>query len=205
MEERRKADAVSSTAVQAGEPPYRATAAEHPATGLFGNIVRTLVGSPALMLTILGGVAVHFAIGAAFFDPIWLIREHGFDQKQAGVFLGSLFMCGGITGNVLGGVLGDRFRRRWVSGRLMFLVCGQLLLYPIALNFRWLPSDSPWFPVTCFVGAVLMTYFYGSLFATVQDTLPVSMRSTTVAVLIFSVNLLGIARARSSQAGCRIS
>ena len=38
-----------------------------------------------------------------------------------------------------------------------------------------------------------MTYFYGSLFATVQDLVPVSVRSTMIAVLIFSVNLLGIA------------
>jgi len=164
---------------------------EKPST--FGEIGRCLGRSPALVLTILGGVAIHFAMAASFFDAIWLRREHGYTQREAGLFLGTLFLCGGVTGNVLGGWLGDWFRRRWPAGRLIFLVCGQLLLYPIALNFRWLPADSPWFPVTCFVGAVLMTYFYGSLFATVQDLVPVSVRSTMIAVLIFSVNLLGIA------------
>jgi MFS family permease len=159
----------------------------------FGAIGHCLWRSPALVLTILGGVAIHFAMASAFFDAIWLRREHGYTQRDAGLFLGTLFLCGGVTGNVLGGWLGDWFRRRWHAGRLMFLVCGQLLLYPVALNFRWLPADSPWFPVTCFVGAMLMTYFYGSLFATVQDLVPVSVRSTMIAVLIFSVNLLGIA------------
>jgi MFS transporter, Spinster family, sphingosine-1-phosphate transporter len=149
--------------------------------------------SPSLVLTICGGVAIHFAMAAALFDPIWIQNEHGFSQERAGIFLGTIFLFGGVTGNVLGGWLGDWFRRRWTAGRLIFLVCGQLLFYPVALNFRWLPADSHWFPVTCFVGAILLTYFYGSLFATVQDLVPVSMRSTIIAVLIFSVNMLGIA------------
>jgi hypothetical protein len=144
-------------------------------------------------LTILGGVAIHFAMGAAFFDAIWLRREHGFSQGEAGVFLGTIFLCGGVTGNVLGGWLGDWSRRRKEGGRLTFLVCGQLVLYPLALWARWLPSGTPQFAAACFVAAVLMTYFYGSLFATVQDLVPVSVRSTVIAVLIFSVNLLGIA------------
>jgi MFS family permease len=170
-----------------------ATASVVTARPSFSDIANCLWRSPALMLTILGGVAMHFAMGAGFFDVIWLRREHGYSQRDAGIFLGAMFFVGGVTGNVLGGWLADRFRRRWQYGRLLFLACGQLLLYPIALNFRWLPADSPWFAVTCVVGAVLMTYFYGSLFATVQDLAPVSVRSTMIAVLIFSVNLLGIA------------
>jgi MFS family permease len=173
------------------ESPARAPGAETKPT--LAAIRRCLWRSPALVLTIVGGVVIHFAMAAAFFDAIWLRREHGYSQRDAGVFLGTLFLCGGVTGNVVGGWLGDWFRRRWQAGRLLFLVCGQLILYPVALNFRWLPADSPWFAVTCFVGAVLMTYFYGSLFATVQDLAPISVRSTIIAFLIFSVNLLGIA------------
>jgi MFS family permease len=164
-----------------------------PCLSIASEIYRCLASSPALVLTILGGVAILFAIGANFFDVIWLRREHGFSQKDAGIFLGTMFLCGGVVGNVVGGWLGDWFHRHAVGGRLIFLACGQLVLSPVALTFRLLPADSIWFGVTCFAGAVVMTFFYGSLFATVQDLVPVSVRSTIIAVLIFSVNLLGVA------------
>ncbi len=189
---------VVATGIHEGEPPLRSTHIERSATArtgteIFGEIHRCLVRSPALVLTILGGAAMLFAIGANFFDAIWLRREHGFTQEDVGNFLGTIFLCGGVVGNVLGGWLGDWFHKRRPGGRLIFLACGQLVLCPVALSFRLLPADSIWFGVTCFGGAILATFFYGSLFATVQDLVPVSVRSTIIAVLIFSVNLLGIA------------
>ncbi len=174
------------------DPPRGAMEASHVGerpTAVSADVFR----SPALILTILGGVTILFAIGANFFDVIWLRREHGFSQGQAGVFLGTTFLVGGVTGNVLGGWLGDWFHRRWSAGRLIFLACGQIVLCPIALSARLLPADSFWFGVACVAGAVSMTFFYGALFATVQDLVPATVRSTIIAVLIFSVNLLGIA------------
>ncbi|MDP6970696.1 MAG: MFS transporter, partial [Pseudomonadales bacterium] len=48
----------------------------------FGEIVavlgRALRKSPALGLTIAGGVAMHFILGAATFDQLWYVQERGF-------------------------------------------------------------------------------------------------------------------------------
>jgi MFS family permease len=159
-----------------------------------GELLTALRESPAAVLTIFGGVAIMFGLGATFFDMIWLTSpERGFTQPQGGLFLGVVFLVGGTAGNLLGGWCGDWFHRRRPGGRLVFLALGQLVFAPAELAFRLLPADSPWFEVAGVCGALLLTFFYGPLFATVQDLVPARVRSTAVAVLVFALNLLGIA------------
>jgi MFS family permease len=124
---------------------------------------------------------------------IWLQRERGFTQGQAGVFLGTVFLLGGSAGNVAGGWLGDRFEYRRPGGRLYFLALGQLVLCPAGLAFRLCPPDSGWFVAAAVANAVQITFFYGPLFSAVQDLAPPGARATAVAVLIFGHNLLGVA------------
>jgi MFS family permease len=167
--------------------------AKPPAGGVGAAAVSALLHSPALVLTILGGVTTLFAVGATAFDMIWLQRERGFSQKEAGLFLGTVILLGGSAGNVLGGWCGDWFQRHRPNGRLLFLALGQLVLCPAVLAFRMLPADSAWFYVAAAANAVQVTFFYGPLFASVQELSPAGVRSTMIAVLIFGHNLLGYA------------
>ena len=47
---------------------------------ILGTLAAALRMSPALGLTIAGGVAYHFVLGAASFDQLWYVQERGFDR-----------------------------------------------------------------------------------------------------------------------------
>ena len=44
-------------------------------------LINALKKSPALTLTISGGVFYHIILGAAAFEQIWLVEERGFDRS----------------------------------------------------------------------------------------------------------------------------
>ena len=52
----------------------------------FTEIVTTLIAalknSPALLMTIGGGVAFHFILGAATFEQLWYVQERGFEARK---------------------------------------------------------------------------------------------------------------------------
>ena len=70
------------------------------------TLVKALRQSPALTMTIAGGVAFHFVLGAATFDQIWYVQERGFDRTEIAEISAWLGFFGGILGNLFG-------RRRW--------------------------------------------------------------------------------------------
>ena len=46
------------------------------------TLVNALKNSPALLMTIGGGVAFHFILGAATFEQLWFVEERGFDRSE---------------------------------------------------------------------------------------------------------------------------
>ncbi|MFV2089904.1 MAG: MFS transporter, partial [Pseudomonadales bacterium] len=106
----------------------------------FGEIARMLIAalkaSPALVMTIGGGVAFHFILGAATFDQLWYVQERGFDRAEIARITGWIAMTAGILGNLFGGIGGDWFLRRTGIGRPMFLFWIMLLLAPINVAYR---------------------------------------------------------------------
>src|SRR5262245_44446104 len=64
-------------------PPAAAgTAPAAPADGVSRTLMRALRASPALGLTIAGGVALHLVLGAAAFDQLWFVQERGFERAE---------------------------------------------------------------------------------------------------------------------------
>ncbi len=171
------------------DPPPRPRGAG----AMFREVAHHLIRIPSLGMTILGGSMVNVAVGANSFDATWLVKERGFTLKQAGLFLGLFFCLGGVVGNLVGGLLGDLFHKRWRNGRLLFLIGAQLVLTPLAISFRLVPADPIYLALPCVFNAMLVTFYYGSVFATVQDLVPIHIRSTMLAVLVFSLNVFGVA------------
>jgi len=163
----------------------------------FGDIARTLItalkASPALMLTIGGGVAFHFVLGAATFDQLWYVQERGFDRAEIAQITGWIGIVAGILGNLFGGIGGDWFLRRTGIGRPMFLFWIMLLLAPINLAYRLVDPGSMWFWVGVFAGFFQLGCFYGPTFATVQELVPPQIRATVVAFYLLLLNMGGVA------------
>ncbi len=162
----------------------------------FREIARTLVAalrkSPALVLTISGGVALHFLLGAAAFDQLWFVQERGFERARIAQLTGWLGMAGGVLGNLAGGFGGDWFQRRFRVGRPMFLFWVMLVMAPLNVAYRIISPESVFFWIGVFAGFFQLGCFYGPTFATVQELVPPSIRASVVAFYLLMLNLVGL-------------
>lgn len=157
------------------------------------TLIAALKASPALVLTIGGGVAFHFILGAATFDQLWYVQERGFDRAEIAQITGWIGISAGILGNLFGGLGGDWFLRKTGIGRPMFLFLVMLALAPINIVYRLVDPSSMWFWVGVFVGFFQLGCFYGPTFATVQELVPPQIRATVVAFYILLLNMAGVA------------
>lgn len=161
-----------------------------------GDISRTMWAAikacPALGLTIAGGVALHFMLGAAVFEQVWFVEERGFDKADIAVYTGWIAMVGGVLGNLFGGIGADRFMAKTGMGRPMFLFWIMLVLAPANVAYRLVPADTLWFWGGVFLGYFQLGCFYGPTFSTVQELVPPRIRATVVALYLLLLNLFGL-------------
>ena len=156
------------------------------------TLLQAFKNSPALLMTVLGGVAFHFVLGAATFEQLWFVEERGFDRSEIAELSGWLAFGGGILGNLFGGVGGDVFLRKTGMGRPMFLFWIMLILTPISLYYRVVDASSLFFMFGIFMGYFQLGCFYGPTFSTVQELVPPQIRGTVVAFYILSLNFFGL-------------
>ena len=156
------------------------------------TLVQAFRSSPALLMTVLGGVAFHFVLGAATFEQLWFVQERGFDRTEIAELSGWLAFAGGIFGNLFGGIGGDWFLRKTGMGRPMFLFWIMLILTPISLYYRVIDPTSLFILFGIFIGYFQLGCFYGPTFATVQELVPPQIRGTLVAFYILSLNFFGL-------------
>jgi len=163
----------------------------------FLTIARTLFEvlkfSPALSLTMAGGVATHFILGAAAFDQLWYVQERGFERAYIAQMTGWVGVAGGVLGNLFGGLGSDWWQHHRKSGRPMFLVLIMLVLVPIGFVYRIVDPNSWFFWFAIFCGYFQLGSFYGPTFSTVQELTPPGIRSTVVAFYLLTLNLIGLA------------
>jgi MFS family permease len=159
---------------------------------IFKQSTWVLKNSPALLLTVMGGVAVHFILGAAAFDQLWLVEERGFERAYIAQMTGWLGVAGGILGNLCGGFASDWWQRHFSSGRTMFLAFALLVLVPINMLYRLADPGSLFFWAGVFLGFFQLGIFYGPTFSTVQELVPPQVRSTVVAFYLLMLNLIGL-------------
>jgi MFS family permease len=159
---------------------------------IFATAFRALRGSPALALTMAGGVALHFILGAAAFDQLWFVQERGFERAYIARTTGWIATFAGVLGTLVGGIGGDLWLKRTGQGRAMLLFWIMLLLAPINVAYRLVPPDTAWFWIGVFVGFFQLGCFYGPTFASVQELVPPQIRATVVAFYILLLNLVGL-------------
>ena len=156
------------------------------------TLVNALKNSPALLMTIGGGVAFHFILGAATFEQLWFVEERGFDRSEIAEITGWIGIVGGVLGNLFGGIGGDKFLAKTGMGRPMFLFWIMLIFAPLNVYFRVVDSTSFWFFAGLFAGFFQLGCFYGPTFSTVQELVPPTIRGTVVGFYIVALNLIGV-------------
>jgi MFS family permease len=147
--------------------------------------------SPALVLTILGGAIVTFSTAATIHVLTWLVRERGYEFREAALMAGGIYAAAGTVGNIGGGWFADVCGARWRGGRLWSLVITQAVLVPPTLMFFSSAPGSAGFYVGWVLSGLRGTIWYGPLYAATQDLAPPRARATAVAFLMLAINLLG--------------
>ncbi|MFT5210388.1 MAG: MFS family permease [Flavobacterium sp.] len=176
---------------------HQLESSEAPKKQSFGSIAKQLFQilkfSPALALTMAGGIATHFILGAAAFEQLWFVSERGFDRAYIAQATGWYAVAGGILGNLFGGLGSDWWQRNRSSGRPMFLVVILCVLIPVGFAYRIVDPDSGFFWFAIFCAYFQLGSFYGPTFSTVQELVPPQIRSTVVAFYLLALNLIGLA------------
>jgi MFS family permease len=177
--------------------PEGSRAGYRPPKQSFMSILRELIASTrrstALFMVVVASSIVVFGMGASAMDQLWLVRERGYSQQNAALIFGLIFIVAGTIGNYAGGAMADWCHKRWRGGRLLFLAWMELAVIPVTLTYRFLPPHTLVFYSCAFIGGMAAMMMYGPIFASVQDLVPIRIRSTSVGMLILGHNVLGAA------------
>jgi MFS transporter, Spinster family, sphingosine-1-phosphate transporter len=186
-------------AIMAVQPDHR----PRPARGDAGAGVRGMLAlipelfaamkrSPALPLTIMGGVGVHFAVGGAQFDTLWWKEELGLDIGPLFLNVALMYATVGVAGNIIGGLASDWWLKVTGQGRPMFVVLVLVLLTPVQFLYRLTDDAGLIFWLGVGTGIFQLAAMYGAAYATIQELSPARIRATAVAMFIMAVNVIGL-------------
>jgi MFS family permease len=154
--------------------------------------VRAMWRSPALMLTLLGSVLVHFNNGAGAFNALRWHEEMHLATGPLFLSVALISAVAGIAGSLLGGLIGDWWLKATGSGRPMVLALMLLILLPLGVAYR-LTDHAGWLFWLGMSSAVFQGgAIYGVILSTLQELSPARARATTVAAFILLVNVPGI-------------
>ena len=162
----------------------------------FAEVIKILIdalrNSPALTLTISGGVFYHIILGAAAFEQVWLVEERGFDKSIIAQISGIIAVFAGLAGVLFGGLVSDWWLEKTNQGRPIFLFWLSLILLPIGIIYRFVEPTTVIFWIGVVIGYFQLGCFYGPTFSTVQELVPEKIRATIVAFYILCINLIGL-------------
>lgn len=138
--------------------------------------------------------ALHsfYGYGAAAFVAAFFRRSHGMEPGELGSWLATIAFTAGAAGTFLGGYLGDRLGtmdKRWY---MWVPALGTVIYIPFA--FMIYLSPNPYVALAISAPAsVLGGMYLGPTFAMTQTLVPPSMRATAAAILLFVINMIGLA------------
>ncbi len=158
----------------------------------FAQALREVLSRPTMWWIIISG-AVHnfnmYALGTFLTSVIR--RYHRMDSTEAGFASGLVWGIGAL-GMFLAGWLGDAAFRSRPSGRLE-VSCGAITIaVPLILLGLAVPSGNPWpFAFWLVLTYAMMSAYYGTVYASIQDIIEPSLRGTAMAIYFFAMYMLG--------------
>lgn len=152
-----------------------------------------IVATPAFVLTVVAyGLNAFLSYAAGFWAAPYAMRVLGVAPAEAGLILGANGALSGFLGVTVGGLLGDRLRRRHPAGRLVMVILGAVL--PVPFLVAGFTTATPMVLYVClFLAQFLASWALGSAAATTQDLVLPRMRGTATATFFIGTTLLGLA------------
>ena len=150
-----------------------------------------LLRTPSFVLCTLGMAAMTFAIGGiAFWMPYYLESRAGRPANSTLIF-GAITALAGLVATLLGGLAGDRLRRRFPGS--YFLVSGVAMLmgFPVFLAVLYLDVSFTWLWVLIFLTCFCLFFSTGPTNTIIANVTHPSMRAAGFALCIFVIHALG--------------
>lgn len=144
---------------------------------------------------------VHMSLGAglasfggyavANFFPSFLVRSHGMNPAEIGVYLGLILGIAGGLGFAGGGYVADRLGRRQQRFALWGVSAALLFAWPFL--FAIYLSDNTALVIALFVVPAIFSNFYlATTFAQTQGLVGLRMRGVASALILFIINIIGL-------------
>jgi predicted MFS family arabinose efflux permease len=185
---------VAAVALLLGDPPRgRFDDAPPAAPPPWSEALATLAQNQRYVVTVLGYVAVTFAVGGlGDWFPTLLQRERGFDVAVAANVTGVATVVGGLVGTIAGGLLAEALVRRGV--REAYLWTSALSLGPAFVLATWAIYFATT-PLAVGVGITLaqvfLWMFNGPVNTLLVNSTAPGMRARAFALSIFAIHAFG--------------
>lgn len=161
---------------------------EMTAKEIAGEFVRT----PSLILTYLGFAASVFATAAMLsWLPTFFNRIDGISMTQAGMKSGAVMLLA-IIGSPIGGYLADKWLKRNIKGRLLFISISSWTSCAVFFVAFVLASDALRYPILLFGGIAAAAFVPGAS-AVTQDVVHAGLRAISFSLCVIVQHLLGTA------------
>ena len=149
--------------------------------------------TPAFVYTtIAGGLTSYASYGIGAFIFVYATRILGADSLSIGLLLGFIGAGGGWVGAVLGGILGDKYRKKHPSGRLMVALVALVVSMPVGILTFTADNLNAMLLLYTFIVTV-PTMWLGPCATTCQDLVLPRMRGAATAAFFLGTNLIGLA------------
>jgi predicted MFS family arabinose efflux permease len=139
------------------------------------------------------GLVLVFSInfGLSPWYGAFLIRSHGMQTDELGLWLGLIFSISGVVALLAGGLVGSRLLAENDKGQLTMTALTVALLVPFYLLFLLVPGKAQ--ALLAMVPLMLVFNFYvAPIYALLQRLVPDEMRAMVLALVMLFANVIGM-------------
>jgi predicted MFS family arabinose efflux permease len=144
---------------------------------------------------------LHMSFGSALasfnayailsFFPSFLIRSHGMNLQEIGMYLGVIIGISSAIGFVGGGYIADRLGAIDRRYALWAIAASALTAWLFVLPL-YLLDNSTWVLILFFVASIPTNVYLATTFAQTQSLVRLRMRAAASAILLFIINIIGL-------------
>lgn len=142
-------------------------------------------------LAIAVGMTAIVALGAVAWLPSFLVRSHGMQIGNVGLYLALVIGIGGAAGNYVGGRLSDHLRARDVRWSLWMVTAAILVTKPLIIS-SYIIGNLTLALALLALPAIVGGVFYGPSIAALHNRVPAQSRAIASALLLLMVNVVGL-------------
>lgn len=154
--------------------------------------IKELARSRAYLMMIVAASLISFlGYGKVIWQAVLFIRVHGLTPGETGLWLGITAGVAGALGMYLGGYLSERLGKDRASMRFAAPVVGLLVGSPM-LVVAYLQQNWVVALVLISLPTLANGLFYGPTFSCAQLVVPPAVRAMASAMILFSINLIGL-------------